>query len=262
MFRNESLNNLLVRLVGWIATVLHGDSAVLDRWLWLRRRLLEGDLRTLDAGCGSGAFSLYAAKLGNDVTGVSFNERDNAIAEERARILGISKARFVTGDLREIDSFADRLGTFDQILCLETIEHISDDQKLVTDLAQLLRPGGRLLLTTPSDRHRPFRGEVVSTYEDGGHVRFGYSHDELRRLFDRAGLHTVSLGYVSGPLSQMIVRIERAIGSVSALLAWVVTLPLRPLQLLDPVATRISGSPHYSVTGVAVRREAAGPKGR
>ncbi|MGH7934815.1 MAG: hypothetical protein ACREQN_16860, partial [Candidatus Binataceae bacterium] len=65
--------NALVRLLGWRATVLHGDPMTLDRWRWLKRHLRAGRLRTLDAGCGSGAFTMYAAKIGNEAVGITFD---------------------------------------------------------------------------------------------------------------------------------------------------------------------------------------------
>lgn len=254
MFRHEKYNHLLIRLLGWVATLLHGDASIFDRWLWLRRRLLRGDLRTLDAGCGSGVFSLYAARLGNEVVGISGDERNNRAAEQRAGILGLERANFVTRDLRELDRFACELGVFDQIICCETIEHILDDQTLVRNLGRLLRPGGRLFITTPSDRHRPFAGELLSEEEDGGHVRFGYSHDDLRRLFEGAGLETLSLGHLMGPISQVLVRIQWAISPFSRLLGWALTVPFRPLQVLDPAIARVSNVPSFCVTGVAIRR--------
>jgi len=94
--------NTLVKIIGYQATVLHGDPAVFDRWVWLRRNLMSGSLRTLDAGCGSGAFTMYAAKIGNDAIGISFDERNNRVAEERANLLKIKNIRFITGDLRKL----------------------------------------------------------------------------------------------------------------------------------------------------------------
>ncbi len=81
------MNNLLVRILGWKATVLHGDPSSFDRWIWLKRHLSRGPLRTLDAGCGSGAYTMYAAKIGNKAFGISSSERANHVTQERAKIL-------------------------------------------------------------------------------------------------------------------------------------------------------------------------------
>ena len=247
-----------MRVLGWIGTVLQGDVTIFDRWLWLRQRFRQGVQRTLDAGSGSGAFAMYAAKCGNQVVGISFDERNNQVARRRARILRIEGVEFVQGDLRRLDQMREELGSFDQIICQETIEHIGDDEKLVRDLAALLRPSGRLYLTTPSADHRPVYGELEqhNWREDGGHVRYGYSHARLESMFDAAGLEVVEKGYVSGVLSQWIFsltgRLSIGLG-IPLRLAWAITFPLRILQSLDRPVTRMIGYPFFSVALVARR---------
>ncbi|HEX7242282.1 MAG TPA: methyltransferase domain-containing protein [Longimicrobiaceae bacterium] len=251
------MSNGLLKVLGWNATILHGDPAVFDRWQWLRGHLTPGPVRTFDAGCGSGAFTMYAAKIGNQAVGMSFDRANQEKAEERARILGLDNVRFVTGDLRELDRHAPGLGTFDQVICLETIEHILDDRKLVADLASLLKPGGRLLLTTPYKHYRPLLGDRLSEVEDGGHVRWGYTHEELERLFAEQGLETTAKEYVSGWVPQKIMNLMRRVGRVNAMAGWALTFPLRVFQPLDAPVTRMTGYPHLSVGVVAVKRPTA-----
>jgi len=248
------MSDALVRMIGWPATILHGDPTVVDRWGWLRRHLRPGPLRTLDAGCGSGAFTMYAARIGNDATGVAFDQRAVAAAAGRAAILGLAgSARFVEGDLRRLDEFGPGLGEFDQIILLETIEHILDDRKLLADLVDRLRPGGRLLLTAPTREHHPLYGEKVSEVEDGGHVRWGYTHDEMRALMNGAGLEVEAEEYVSGLVSQKLASLTFALRRLSGPGAWAATFPLRVFHPLDGVLTRLSGYPHLSI-GMVGRR--------
>jgi 2-polyprenyl-6-hydroxyphenyl methylase/3-demethylubiquinone-9 3-methyltransferase len=139
----------LISILGWRAMFLQGDPLVYDRLRWLRRHLRPGPLRTLDAGCGNCAFTLYAARIGNEAVGVSFDAANNRKAIARAAMLGLPGARFVQGDLRQLDTMRAELGAFDQVICLETIEHIMDDRKLARDLNAMLKPGGRLFLSAP-----------------------------------------------------------------------------------------------------------------
>lgn len=247
------MSDALVKVLGWKATVLHGDPCVYDRWRWLQRHLRPGPLRTLDAGSGSGALTMYAARLGNEAVGVSFDARNNEVARARAGLLGIRNVEFLEGDLRDLESFSHRLGTFDQVICLETIEHIRDDQKLVADLASLLRPGGRLLLTTPFKHYRPLLGDRLSDGDDGGHVRWGYTHDEMRALFERAGLTVVTEEMVSGVVSQQLTNLLRLIGRRYGRLGWAMTFPLRALRPLDRPLTALLRYPHIDIAVVGVR---------
>jgi len=90
-----------LRAFGWKPLLIHGDPCVLDRWLWLRRHLRRGRVRTFDAGCGNGAFSIYAARCGNDVLAASFSPREQEDARRRAQTLGVAGIDFRTLDLRE-----------------------------------------------------------------------------------------------------------------------------------------------------------------
>ena len=243
----------LIRLFGWRASLLHGDPCVLDRWNWLRRYLDSGPLRTLDAGCGAGAYTLYAASIGNEAIGLSFDENSNRKARRRATILDLKSVRLLDADLRDMASWQDDVGLVDQIICAETIEHIRDDQKLVADLAALLKPGGKLLLTTPYKHYKHLLGDKLSTNEDGGHVRWGYTHEELRRLLTNAGLVVVREDYVSGIVSQEITNVLRALSKLNKTFAWLVTLPTRLLQLVDAPVTRAAGYPFMCVAVVAIK---------
>jgi len=247
------MNDDLVKLFGWKATVFHGDPAGFDRWRWLVRHLQPGPLRTLDAGCGSGAFTLYAAKIGNEALGLSFDQRNTEVARTRANILGVFNARFLQVDLRDLSQVSEDLGLFDQIICFETIEHIMDDHRLMADLSSLLKPGGRLLLTTPYKHYRHLFGDKLSVSEDGGHVRWGYTHEEIRRLFDQYGLEVQVEGYISGFVSQQITNLQRILSRLQGKLAWAFTFPLRVFQWVDRPLTRVLGYPHLSIGVVGVK---------
>lgn len=249
------MKNLLLRLIGWKALLLHGDPCTYDRWNWLKHYLLPGPLRTLDAGCGNGAFTIYASKIGNESTGISFKREEGKHAVLRARILGIKNIQFIHNDLRKINEIADKLGKFDQIICLETIEHIQNDRKLIADLSGLLKPLGRLLLTTPYKHNKGLRGLKLSENEDGGHVRWGYTHAEIKKIFNEYQLDIQEEGYISGFISQQITNIMFLLYDIIGKNAsWLVTFPLRVFQILDLRITRFIKYPYFCIGVVAVKR--------
>jgi 2-polyprenyl-3-methyl-5-hydroxy-6-metoxy-1,4-benzoquinol methylase len=179
--------SVLVRLLGFPATLIHGDPLVLDRWVWLSAllpRTRNGE-RLLDVGCGTGAFSIGAALRGYCTVGLSWDERNQLVAKGRAALCNASSAQFEVFDIRKLDHRADLADTFDVVICLETIERISEDWKLMRSMARCIKPGGRLLLRTPYLLYRSISdGDMgpFSKVEDGGHVRRGYSGTMLVEL--------------------------------------------------------------------------------
>ena len=67
--------------------------------------------------------------------------------------------------------------SFDFVITFQVIEHIDDDTAFVREIARVLRPGGRLILTTPN--------APMSLTRNPWHVR-EYRIDELRRLLSEA----------------------------------------------------------------------------
>jgi hypothetical protein len=110
-----------------------------------------------------------------------------------------------------------------------------------------------LLLTTPNANHHPVHGETVSETEDGGHVRFGYTHADLERLFAAAGLRVEELGYLNGYVTRKLFDVYLRLYRVHPKVGWLVTLPFRPLRVFDGLIHRLTGYPYMSVTAVAVK---------
>jgi SAM-dependent methyltransferase len=246
----------LLRVFGWRFLLITGDPCVLDRWRWLRRHLRAGGVRTFDAGCGNGGFSIFSAQIGNEVVAASFSVQEQESARRRAEILGVSGIDFRVIDLREIEDHRVALGLFDQIICMETIEHVSDDDKLVNSLTAMLKPGGQILLSTPYDQHRPLYTEErePSKIEDGSHVRFGYSQERLRAIAVGADLEVTSEGFISGVVSQKLTDLMRRLTARLGLLpAWLVVLPLRLLVILDAPLSRALRYPYLSAAMSAVK---------
>jgi SAM-dependent methyltransferase len=252
----ERISDTMVRIFGWRPLLIHGDPCVLDRWLWLRRHLRKGPFRTFDAGCGNGGFSIYAARGGNEVVAASFSAGEQEGARRRAHILGVDGIEFRVLDLRELEDHRDSLGTFDQIICLETIEHLTDDEQLIRSLTSMLRPGGRLLLTTPFEGHRALYSEELDPdpTEDGSHVRYGYSQERLRQIVEGAGLDVESEAFVSGVVSQKLTDLMRRLRErFGTAVAWILVLPLRPLVIIDAPLTRLLGYPNLCVALCGVK---------
>jgi len=259
-------NNLLVRLFGWRAAMLHGNVMMLDRWLWLKQRLpvTRSGLGLLDVGCGTGAFTIATAQRGYNSLGLSWDKRNQDVAEQRAALCGAKSASFEVQDVRYLDEREDLVSKWDYIVCLECIEHVLDDVRLMQAMERCLKPGGRLLLTTPNYLYWPisdYESGPFANTENGWHVRRGYSPAMLRDLCAAAGLVVEEISYCSGACSQLVVKIHRPIEKLNAKLAWAATLLLRIIPpLFDRLLNKLSKQPNYSICLEAWKplREASG----
>ena len=99
-----------------------------------------GQARILDAGCGSGRNMVELARRGA-VTGIELAAP--SLQAARARDVG----RVLPGSLDDPLPFDD--GAFDLAVALDVLEHVADDRGALCELARVLVPGGRLLVTVP-----------------------------------------------------------------------------------------------------------------
>jgi 2-polyprenyl-3-methyl-5-hydroxy-6-metoxy-1,4-benzoquinol methylase len=250
--------HLLVRMLGFPATLIHGDLLIWDRWRWVKRRLprTQNGETLLDVGCGSGALTIGAALRGYRAVGLSWDEDNQAKAKERAGLCGVD-CSFPVLDVRHLGEAQAHKGAYDVALCLENVEHICDDRKLIRDIADCLKPGGLLLLTTPNYFYRPISKEDLGPFsaeETGAHVRRGYSASGLRELCDEAGLDVEEIGSCSGFFSQKGTALLRRSIKLSPVAGWALVLPLRVLPpIADRIIRRVTGWPDFCIALVACK---------
>src|SRR5215212_3422956 len=151
--------------------------------------------RALDLGVGDGrlASALRAARL----TGVDVSQ----VALDRARTR-LRDAELVLVEPDEPLPFSDN--TFDLVACIETLEHVRDVQLALSEIRRVLRPGGRLALTTPaSARWRVlFRG-VEHPFSP--HIR-SFTRRNLRSTLEAMGFQVLELDSAHATLFALAVR--------------------------------------------------------
>jgi 2-polyprenyl-6-hydroxyphenyl methylase / 3-demethylubiquinone-9 3-methyltransferase len=106
--------------------------------------LLRGPTRILDVGCGAGLASVALARHGHDVLGI--DAAGEAIEAARAHANGLGLALTYRA-CRAEDLLSEGM-RFPLVTCLEVVEHVPDPAAFLRVLAQLLEPGGMLILST------------------------------------------------------------------------------------------------------------------
>jgi SAM-dependent methyltransferase len=135
----------------------------------LRRLLapLTGNERALDVGCGTGAFAHALAPLVGEVVGVDSSEEYLASAREHAP----PGCRFVIGNAESLDF---PYGDFDLVGCLRVLHHVRRPELVVSELARVTRPGGRIVIADQLGDIDPIHSLEVDRFErarDPSHTR-------------------------------------------------------------------------------------------
>lgn len=156
----------------------------------LRRHLGDVDgKRCLLLTCGdnNGALNYLFRELGGLWSWADVEHRS---IPEMERFLGAP----VTHVVPERLAYAD--GSFDRIIVIDTHEHLPDPAPFNHELARILAPGGRLVVTVPNgDEAKPaivLKNLVGMTKESYGHCRWGYNRRQLSGLLQGVGLKVVS----------------------------------------------------------------------
>jgi len=106
--------------------------------------------RALDLGAGNGEFSAQLSLRGYRVVAFDLDATALRSGREQHRCA----IEWVAGDATRLP-FAD--GAFDCVLCNSAIEHFSDDQATLREVARVIKAGGQLVVTTDSLPSHPSR---------------------------------------------------------------------------------------------------------
>lgn len=154
--------------------------------------------RVLDVGCGVGTISLYLAVEGAQVTGIDISHRAINIADQARKDIGLKNAVFIHG---EVTSQPKR---YDVITCFEVVEHVANDRAFVKKLYINLKPGGKLVLTTPSEKNLLYRlGFYTKFDQEVGHLR-RYTQARLSAVLEKTGFTILQTRSVEGPLRNIL----------------------------------------------------------
>jgi len=137
--------------------------------------LQPGDV--LDIASGDGVLAELLAPHAQRYVCIDTSARVVAAATERLR-------RFANVEVREGDMHAlpFEAGSFDLVVLMHALTYASKPAQAVAEATRVLRPGGRLLLSSLA-RHE--HRNAVQAY---GHVNLGFSAKDLRRFAEKAGL--------------------------------------------------------------------------
>jgi SAM-dependent methyltransferase len=142
--------------------------------------------RALDGACGSGRWAMELAVRGHAVTGV--DETPEMLELARCKVPG---AEFRSGRLELLPLDA---GSVDLAICALALAHCPDLRAPVRELARVLRPGGRLVVTELHPFNVILGGGALFQKSDGGYglVRgHAHGHGDYVTAFVAAGFEVI-----------------------------------------------------------------------
>ncbi|MGN6171241.1 MAG: class I SAM-dependent methyltransferase [Solirubrobacteraceae bacterium] len=163
----------------------------------LRRRFLRDHIRpgdhALDLGCGDGRFTGLLAEAGAQPVGA-----DVALAALRRARTACPDIEFVLTPIDAALPLED--GAFDVVWASEVIEHVADTARWLSEVRRVLRPQGRLLLTTPNHPRLAIALGGLERYANplSDHLHL-YTRRSLRRLLEEFHFGHIALRAAGGP---------------------------------------------------------------
>ena len=185
-----------------------------DAWIAAKAKTVKSGSRLLDAGAGQSPYRYLFSHC--DYKTQDFAQYQGTTSGTQVETWQYSSLDYVS----DITAIPVPDGSFDVVLCTEVLEHVPRPIEALQELARVLAPGGRLLLTAPlsSGLHQqPF------------HYYGGFSPHFYNKFLSEFGLEIIEITPVGGLMKhvgQEIYRVglvleKNAPGKLSALMKYI-----------------------------------------
>lgn len=161
----------------------------------------QEQLCVLEAGCacGSNLMTIKYQNPASELYGIELEEAAASIAGQYAQIYNLDLEGFST------ESWQDK---FDVVIMGDILEHLRDPWKTVARMYNILKPGGKIIISVPNITHVSIFRRMLAghwDYEDAGildrtHLRF-FARAEVLSLLENAGFMVSDIGYTQTALT-------------------------------------------------------------
>jgi 2-polyprenyl-6-hydroxyphenyl methylase/3-demethylubiquinone-9 3-methyltransferase len=166
----------------------------------------ESGITILDFGCGAGQILKEIQKINPGAKLIGLDVSEKALGEAKKELPSAEFHQIKDGEKVPIQD-----NSIDFIFSSEVIEHIYDTENAISEMSRILKPGGKLLITTPyhgfiKNLTILLSGKFDSHFDPiGPHVRF-FSKRTLGELLQKFGFKIEQIGYFGRfyPLSHSI----------------------------------------------------------
>lgn len=158
----------------------------------------KSNYKALDIGCRDGYWSEKLKSIGYDV-----------------RSIDLDKSYISTEIVNADNILPFENNSFDLIWASEVLEHLKNPYFSVNEMKRILKPGGKIIITTPNSSCWVFKlfeflGFSVNETQNPDHKQF-FSYDDMKRLFPKGCIY----GYFPYLIIKKIIRNGKIIGLLS-----------------------------------------------
>ncbi|MDP3766291.1 MAG: methyltransferase domain-containing protein [Nanoarchaeota archaeon] len=212
------------------------------------RKFIDAKKKILDIGCGEGIFYYELTKRGYSIVGIEYSK--DAIDNMARKLKGVGVyPKVINADAQKLPI---KSNSFDQIICLDVIEHLKDANASIKEMSRVLKKNGALILSVPNELYltKPI---LPINFKDHlraiGHETDGFNYNELKNMLESNGFRIVKYNYYTKLFGRLMTELTFwAIGakniwkartkmydySYKAFLAFVLTYPIILLDNLLP----------------------------
>ncbi len=205
---------------GWLkkSPIFNFNQVERDRWVRRQATGLPAQSAVLDVGAGNGPYRQFLSHC-------SYKTQDfSALTPEQLRDhKGYGPIDYVC----DATAIPVPDNHFDVVLCTEVLEHVSEPIKVIQEIARVLKPGGKLLLTAPL---------CSGIHQEPYHFYGGYTPYWYQKFLPQAGFAELSVEPNGGffkHYGQESVRLARMLTPWRVPAPWLVRLFLLPLWLVS-----------------------------
>jgi 2-polyprenyl-3-methyl-5-hydroxy-6-metoxy-1,4-benzoquinol methylase len=162
------------------------------------------DKKVLDVGCVSHNFTFQSGGTGNWLHAHVVDAAAECVGADYDKV-GVDQMNAAGYDVVHVDIGGDltpiiERGPFDVVVAGELIEHLPAPQQLLSAAREVLRPKGKLVITTPNPYapHRVRAGQRGFTWENVDHVQYLFPSG-MAEMADRTGMVLTKFGTVGSP---------------------------------------------------------------
>lgn len=160
----------------------------------ITRRLVPAGAKVLDCGAGTGELSLAASDNADSVLCTDLSKNMLKQAQRKARALGADNIEFAA---RNIFDLQDPDDTYDVVIAGNVLHLLTNPQGAVKEMYRVLKPGGRLLLPTFTNKNSSRL--LIGIYKKlGFDPAANYSPSEYKKMLENCGLGRVRTKLIKG----------------------------------------------------------------